>query len=156
MIFKGGVGARFRLGAHVPSTLAAGHATKTIALGCLPTGFSATEPFVELWSSERLHADSSQAQGLPAGAGVGRLRRSAFCFLGQAARHHGPLLQGCREQRAEYSQLDHRRFLEIAAAWAVKTAAYLELYEQKALPVRVETAPGRELLSRILALLNNF
>ena len=81
MIFKGGVGARFRLGAHVPSTLAVGHATKTIALGCLPTGFSATEPFVELWSSERLHADSSQAQGLPAGAGVGRLRRSAFCFL---------------------------------------------------------------------------
>ena len=55
-----------------------------------------------------------------------------------------------------YSQLDHGRFLEIAAASAVKTAAYLELYEQKALPVRVETAPGRELLSRILALLNNF
>ena len=48
MIFKGGVGARFRLGAHVPSTWAAGHATKTIALGCLPTGFSATEPFMHL------------------------------------------------------------------------------------------------------------
>ena len=55
MIFKGGVGARFRLGAHVPSTLAASHATKTIALGCLPTGFSATEPFMHLpWPRGRI------------------------------------------------------------------------------------------------------
>ena len=60
------------------------------------------------------------------------------------------------EGNGRYSQLDHRRFLEIAAASAVKTAAYLELYEQKALPARVETAPGGELLSRILAMLNNF
>ena len=104
----------------------------------------------------RLNADSSQAQGLSAGAGVSRLRRSAFCFLGQAARHHGPLLQGFRGHRAEHSQLDHLRFLEIAATSAVKTAAYLELYQQKALPACVETAPGRELLGRILALLNKF
>lgn len=60
------------------------------------------------------------------------------------------------EGNGRYSQLDHRRFLEIAAASAVKTVAYLELYERRALPVLVETAPGRELLGRILAMLNRF
>ena len=60
------------------------------------------------------------------------------------------------EGNGRYSQLDHRRFLDIAAASAVKTAAYVELYQQKALPACVETAPGRELMGRILAMLNKF
>ena len=60
------------------------------------------------------------------------------------------------EGNGRYSQLDHRRFLEIAAASAVKTAAYLDLYQQKALPTRVEIAQGREFLGRINAMLNRF
>jgi four helix bundle protein len=58
------------------------------------------------------------------------------------------------EGHGRYSQLDHRRFLEIAAASAVKAAAYLDLYQQKAPPARLETSPGRELLSRIAAMLS--
>jgi len=46
--------------------------------------------------------------------------------------------------------------VEIAAASAVKAAAYLDLYQQKALRARVETTPGREFLSRIVAMLNRF
>ena len=60
------------------------------------------------------------------------------------------------EGNGRYSELDHRRFLEIAGASAAKAAAYLDLYQQKALPARVETALGRELLSRIVAMLNRF
>jgi len=60
------------------------------------------------------------------------------------------------EGNGRYSELDHRRFLEIAAGSAVKTAAYLDLYQQQALPACVETAHGRELLSRIIAILNRF
>ena len=36
------------------------------------------------------------------------------------------------EGNGRYSELDHRRFLEIAATSAVKAAAYLDLYQQKA------------------------
>jgi four helix bundle protein len=43
------------------------------------------------------------------------------------------------EGNGRYSQLDHRGFVEIAAASAVKAAAYLDLYQQKALRARVET-----------------
>jgi four helix bundle protein len=60
------------------------------------------------------------------------------------------------EGNGRYSELDHRRFLEIAAASAVKAVAYLELYEQKALSTSIQTAQGRELLSRIIAMLNGF
>ena len=60
------------------------------------------------------------------------------------------------EGNGRYSQLDHRRFLEIAASSAVKATAYLDLYQQKALPARVETDSGRELLSRIIAMLSRF
>ena len=60
------------------------------------------------------------------------------------------------EGNGRYSEVDHRRFLEIAASSAVKASAYLDLYQQKALPVRVETTHGRELLSRIIAMLNKF
>jgi hypothetical protein len=44
----------------------------------------------------------------------------------------------------------------IAAASTVKAAAYLEIYQHKALPDRVETAQGLELLSRVLAMLSRF
>ena len=60
------------------------------------------------------------------------------------------------EGNGRYSELDHRRFLEIAAASAVKAAAFLDLYQHKALPACVETTQGRELLSRIVAMLNRF
>jgi four helix bundle protein len=60
------------------------------------------------------------------------------------------------EGNGRYSELDQRRFLEIAAASAVKAAAYLDLYQQKALPAPVETTQGRELLSRIVAMLTSF
>ncbi len=60
------------------------------------------------------------------------------------------------EGNGRYSELDHRRFLEIAATSVVKAAAYLDLYQQKAYPAQMETAQGRELLSRILAMLSRF
>ena len=55
-----------------------------------------------------------------------------------------------------YSELDHRRFLEIAASSAVKATAYLDLYQQKGLAVGVEIAQGRELMSRVIAMLTKF
>ena len=60
------------------------------------------------------------------------------------------------EGNGRYSELDHRRFLNIAAASAVKAAAYLDLYQLKALPTRVETARGRAFLGRIIAMLDEF
>jgi four helix bundle protein len=60
------------------------------------------------------------------------------------------------EGNGRYSQLDHGRFLEIAAASAVKAAAYLDLYQKKAPAPGVEVFPGREFLSRIVAMLNGF
>jgi four helix bundle protein len=60
------------------------------------------------------------------------------------------------EGNGRYSELDQRRFLEIAAASAVKATAYLDLYQQKALSAPVETTQGRELLSRIVAMLTRF
>jgi four helix bundle protein len=60
------------------------------------------------------------------------------------------------EGNGRYPEMDHRRFLEIAAASAVKSAACLDIYRQKALPMRVETSQGRERLNRIVAMLNGF
>jgi len=60
------------------------------------------------------------------------------------------------EGNGRYSEVDHRRFLQIAAASAVKAAAYLDLYQHKALPARVEAHQGRELMSRIVAMLSRF
>jgi four helix bundle protein len=60
------------------------------------------------------------------------------------------------EGNGRYSELDHRRFVEIAAASAVKAAAYLDLYQQKALPTQARTTHGRELLGRIVAMLSRF
>ena len=66
------------------------------------------------------------------------------------------LVLNVAEGNGRYSELDHRRFLEIAATSAVKAAAYLDLYQQKALPARWEPMQGRELLSRIIAMLSRF
>jgi four helix bundle protein len=60
------------------------------------------------------------------------------------------------EGNGRYSELEHRRFLEVAAASAVKTAAYLDLYQQRALPAPAEPAEGHEFLSRIVAMLHGF
>ena len=60
------------------------------------------------------------------------------------------------EGNGRYSELDHRRFLEIAANSAVKATAYLDLYQQKALPTHVETAQGREFMSRMVAMVSRF
>ena len=60
------------------------------------------------------------------------------------------------EGNGRYSALDQRRFLDIAAASAVKAAAYLDLYQRKTLPVDLETMEGRELLSRIVAMVSGF
>jgi four helix bundle protein len=60
------------------------------------------------------------------------------------------------EGNGRYSAVDHQRFLDIAAASTVKTAAYLDLYAQKALPAHLATTAGRELLCRILAMLHSF
>ena len=43
------------------------------------------------------------------------------------------LLLNIAEGNGRYSELDHRRFLDVAAASAVKSAAYLDLCEQKEL-----------------------
>ena len=51
--------------------------------------------------------------------------------------------------------LTHHK-LKVAAASAVKAAAYLDLHHRKSLPARLETIHGGELLSRILAMLNRF
>jgi len=66
------------------------------------------------------------------------------------------LVLNVAEGNGRYSELDHRRFLEMAALSAVKAAAYLDLYQRKAIPTRVETLEGKELLSRIIAMLNRF
>lgn len=60
------------------------------------------------------------------------------------------------EGNGRYSELDHGRFLEIAAASAVKTAAYLDLFHRAMLPASMDTTQGRELLSRIVAMLDRF
>jgi len=60
------------------------------------------------------------------------------------------------EGNGRYSELDQRRFLEIAAASAVKAAAYLDLYQQRETSARLETTQGRELLSRVVAMLSRF
>jgi four helix bundle protein len=59
------------------------------------------------------------------------------------------------EGNGRYSELDHRRFFDIAATSAAKTTAYLDLYEQKT-STALDTRPGKEFLSRIIAMLTGF
>jgi len=66
------------------------------------------------------------------------------------------LLLNIAEGNGRYSELDHRRFLDVAAASAVKSAAYLDLCEQKSSPAGMELSLGRGLLGRITAMLSGF
>ena len=60
------------------------------------------------------------------------------------------------EGNGRYSELDQRRFLEITASSAAKTTAYLDLYRQKTSITQVDIRPGKELLSRIIAMITSF
>jgi four helix bundle protein len=57
------------------------------------------------------------------------------------------------EGNGRYSELDQTRFLEMAATATVKASTYLDLWRQSACPTSPETAPGREFLRRIMAML---
>jgi four helix bundle protein len=60
------------------------------------------------------------------------------------------------EGNGRYSELDHRRFLDVAAASAVKAAVYLDLHEKKAASSAVQVHEGQSLLRRVLAMLTSF
>jgi four helix bundle protein len=64
------------------------------------------------------------------------------------------VLLNVAEGNGRYSELDHRRFLEVAEASAVRAAVYLDLCGLKALPAQMETSHGGKLLIRISAMLN--
>ena len=66
------------------------------------------------------------------------------------------VLLNIAEGNGRYSELDHHRFLEIAAASAVKAAAYLDIYALKRSSGGLDVDEGRELLSRITAMLGSF
>lgn len=58
------------------------------------------------------------------------------------------------EGNGRYSELDHRRFLDIAEGSTVKVAAYLDLLAQKRVLSEKHVEPGKALLERILAMLS--
>jgi four helix bundle protein len=58
------------------------------------------------------------------------------------------------EGNGRYSELDHRRFLDLAAAAAVKVAAGLDLAARRALLEKAACEPGKILLERIVAMLS--
>ncbi len=58
------------------------------------------------------------------------------------------------EGNGRYSELDHRRFLDVAEGSAVKVAAYLDLAVQKLTLVPKESGPGKALLERVVAMLS--
>jgi four helix bundle protein len=58
------------------------------------------------------------------------------------------------EGNGRYSELDHRRFLDIAVGSAVKTAAYLDLAVQKVALSQQQVGPAKALLVRIVAMLS--
>jgi four helix bundle protein len=58
------------------------------------------------------------------------------------------------EGNGRYSELDHRRFLDIAEGSAVKVAAYLDLAAQKFTLSQGESDPAKALLERVLAMLS--
>jgi len=66
------------------------------------------------------------------------------------------LVLNIAEGNGRYSELDHRRFLNVAAQSAVKSAAYLDLCQHKTLPAGTDTSYGMNLLGRITAMLSNF
>ena len=58
------------------------------------------------------------------------------------------------EGNGRYSELDHRRFLDVAEGLAVKVAAYLDLAVQKLALTQLQCEPGKALLERIVAMLS--
>jgi four helix bundle protein len=58
------------------------------------------------------------------------------------------------EGNGRYSEMDHRRFLEVAASSAVKVAAHLDLAAQKFALNGNDCRPGKALLERIGAMLS--
>ena len=60
------------------------------------------------------------------------------------------------EGNGRYSELDHRRFLDMAAASAVKAAAYLDLCREKGSASLMDISAGTQLLGRICAMLSGF
>jgi four helix bundle protein len=66
------------------------------------------------------------------------------------------LLLNIAEGNGRFSALDQERFLDIAAASAVKVVAYLDLCQERALPAQLDISSGREFLTRITAMLSQF
>jgi four helix bundle protein len=64
------------------------------------------------------------------------------------------ILLNIAEANGRYSELDHRRFLDVATTSAVKAAAYLDLAVQKHALLKSQCIPGKDLLERILAMLS--
>ncbi len=58
------------------------------------------------------------------------------------------------EGNGRYSELDHRRFLDVAEGSAVKVSAYLDLAVQKLILSQEECGRGKAFLERILAMLS--
>ena len=66
------------------------------------------------------------------------------------------LVLNIAEGHGRHSELDHRRFLDMAASSAVKAAAYLDICGQKNHFNAIDIAPGKQRLGRIGAMLSRF
>ena len=64
------------------------------------------------------------------------------------------LILNIAEGNGRYSEVDHRRFLDIAEGSAVKMAAYFDLAVQKGVLGVKDCAPAKELIDRIVAMLS--
>jgi 23S rRNA-intervening sequence protein len=58
------------------------------------------------------------------------------------------------EANGRYSELDHRRFLDMAEGSAAKTTACLDLAVQKRRLIQADSGSGKVLLERIVAMLS--
>ncbi len=64
------------------------------------------------------------------------------------------LILNIAEGNGRYSELDHRRFLDIAEGCAARAAAYLDLAVRKRTLSSKQCDPGKALLERIVAMLS--
>jgi len=64
------------------------------------------------------------------------------------------ILLNIAEGNGRYSEVDHRHFLDLAAAAAVKVAAGLDLSTRKGSWDRTACEPGKALLKRIMSMLS--